>query len=100
MMNSRRSVNFIFDTIINIAAMLRNGPKGMIFSLSENKMIRATGKAIKVAKKIVHIDIGNPNTIPNKNINLMSPPPRDSFLKALSPIHFMAYIARKAPIPE
>lgn len=76
---SNKSVNWSFETIINIAAILRNGPKGIIFSLSENKMIKATGKAMKVAKNIVQIDIGNPNTIPNKNINFISPPPRDSF---------------------
>ena len=76
---SNKSVNWSFETIINIAAILRNGPKGIIFSLSENKIISATGKAMNVAKKIVQIDIGNPKTIPNKNIYFISPPPRDSF---------------------
>ena len=83
-----------------IAAMLKKGPKGITFSLSENRMSSATGKAIKVAKKMVQIDIGNPITKPKRNINLMSPPPRDSFLKALSPKILMAYIAKKAPTPE
>lgn len=83
-----------------IAAILKKGPKGIIFSLSENKISNATGKAIKVAKNIVQIDIGNPITNPKRNINLMSPPPSDSFLKALSPNILMAYIAKKAPTPE
>ena len=94
------SVKLIFETKIRIAAILKKGPKGIIFSLFENKIIMATGKAIKVAKKMVQIDIGNPNTKPNKNISLMSPPPRDSFLKALSPNNFKEYMAIKAPIPE
>ena len=38
--------------------MLKNGPKGIIFSLFENKIIKAMGKAINVAKNIVHRDKG------------------------------------------
>ena len=94
------SVKFNLDTNRRIAAMLKNGPKGITFSLSENKINKATGKAIKVAKKMVQIDIGKLKTKPNKNINLMSPPPNDSFLKTLSPNIFREYMAKNAPIPE
>lgn len=80
--------------------MLRNGPNGIIFSLLDSNIMIAIGKAMKVAKKIVQIDIEKPKTIPNRNINLISPPPKDSFLNTLSPSIFMAYITIKAPIPE
>ena len=93
------SVKLNFDTKRRIAAMLKNGPNGIIFSLSENKMNKAIGKAINVAKKIVQIDIGKPSTNPNKNINLISPPPRDSFLNALSPNILIPYIKMKDPTP-
>ena len=63
--------------------MLRNGPNGIIFSLLDSNIMIAIGKAMKVAKKIVQIDIGKPKTIPNRNINLISPPPKDSFLNTL-----------------
>ena len=94
------SVIFSLETKIIIAAILRKGPKGMIFSLLEKRIIKATGKAMNVARKIVIIAIGKSRTRPKRNINLMSPPPRDSFLKALSPRILIAYITKKAPIPE
>lgn len=97
--NSKTSIKSNLETNIIKAAILRKGPKGITLSLLEKRINKATGKAIKVAKKIVIIDIGKPNTKPNKNINFISPPPKDSFLKALSPKTLIKYIARKAPTP-
>ena len=44
------------DISINMADILKNGPKGMILSLLENSNKRAIGNAIKVAKNMVQTD--------------------------------------------
>ena len=87
------------DIWISIAAIAKKGPKGIKLSLLLKRIYIATGKAIKVAKNISHIAKGYPITIPNKNINLISPPPILSLLNNLSPINFITYIVTKARIP-
>ena len=60
----------------------------------------AIGNAINVARKILHIDSGQPITKPNKNINFISPPPILSLLNRWSPINLMTYIVIKAKIAD
>ena len=74
------SVNVNPHMYSNIAAMLKNGPNGIILSFFEIRRNSAIGKAINVAKKILHIDIAYPITNPIRNINFMSPPPSESCL--------------------
>ena len=52
----------------------------------------AIGKAIKVAKKISHIDKEYPSTRPNRNISFISPPPIESFLNKKFPNSLIKYI--------
>ena len=47
-----------FEIWINIAAIARNGPNGIRLSFLLSNMYIAIGKAINVAKKILHIDSG------------------------------------------
>ena len=47
-----------FEIWINIAAMARNGPNGIRLSFLLSNMYIAIGKAINVAKKILHIESG------------------------------------------
>ena len=68
------SVKFSLVTNTKMAAMLKKGPNGMMFSLSENNMTKEIGNAINVAIKILHMAIGNPITRPNKNISLNPDP--------------------------
>ena len=76
--------------------MARKGPKGIRLSLLLKRRYMAIGKAIKVAKKISHIDKEYPSTKPNRNISFISPPPILSLLNSLSPSNFIIYIVAKA----
>ena len=76
--------------------MARKGPKGIRLSLLLKRRYMAIGKAIKVAKKISHIDKEYPSTSPNRNISFISPPPILSLLKRRSPINLITYIVIKA----
>ena len=78
--------------------MLRNGPKGIILSLLVINITKAIGKAMNVAKKMLHIDKGYPKTKPIRNISLISPPPSDSCLNIISPIFFIANIVINDPV--
>ena len=60
-------------------AILKNGPKGIMLSFLLNNIYIAIGKAINVAKKMVQTLSGKPITNPERNINLISPPPSYSF---------------------
>ena len=51
------SVNVNPHMYSNMAAMLKNGPNGIILSFFEIRRNNAMGNAINVAKKILHIDI-------------------------------------------
>ena len=99
-------INFKTSSKVNpqiykiIAAILRNGPKGIILSFLKINKARAIGNAMKVAKNILHTDIGYPITKPTKNINLISPPPSDSCLKIRSPSFFISSIVINAPTPD
>ena len=55
---------------------------------------------MNVAKKILHTAIGYPSTNPTKNINFISPPPRDSCLNIKSPNFFIKSIVANEPIPD
>lgn len=81
-------------------AINKNGPYGMTLSLLLKYRINERGKAMKLDKKIVNKDIHGPTAHPTKNINLMSPPPNDSFLKMKFPKSINTYIKKKAPIPN
>ena len=93
------SAKFIPQIYKSIPDILRNGPKGIILSFLNSKRNKAIGKAIKVAKKILQIAIGYPITSPIRNINLMSPPPKDSCLNIMSPTFLTRYIVANEPKP-
>ncbi len=57
------------------------------------------GSAILLAKKIEKIPKTGCNTNPATNINLMSAPPNDSFLKIKFPSNIIKYIIKKVKIP-
>ena len=87
---------------INRHAPSKKGPYGITLSLLLKYKINDNGKAIKLDKKIVNKLIQGPNTQPMKNINLISPPPSDSFLKIKFPNNINKYIMikDKKPYPK
>ncbi len=93
------SVKVTPDIFIKIADIHRKGPKGIRLSLLLNRTYIAMGNAMNVARKIVNTAIGYPKTRPKRNINFISPPPSDSFLKSESPTNLTAYIVRNAKQP-
>ena len=72
-------------SIIIHAAQDRNGPNGIILLSSFINDITDIGRAIKAAINIATIDISKPNIKPKTNNNLISPPPKLSFLNITSP---------------
>ena len=93
----------VFTSILNITiikvAINKNGPYGITLSLLLKYKINDNGSAIKLDKKIVNKLIQGPNEQPMKNINLMSPPPKDSFLNIKFPSNINKYITTKDPTP-
>ena len=85
-------------TIIKVA-ISKKGPKGITLSLLLKYKINDKGRAIKLDKKIVNKLIQGPKEHPIKNINFISPPPKDSFLKIKLPNNISKYIIRNAPNP-
>ena len=81
-----------------IAAIAKNGPKGIswVFFIFSN--IKDIGSAINADKKTATMEIGKPNTKPNTANSFISPPPIDSFLNKKSPKIFNNNINTKAPI--
>jgi hypothetical protein len=94
-------VSKLKSTIISVA-ISKKGPYGITLSLLLKYKINDNGNAIKLDKKIVNKLIQGPNTHPIKNINLISPPPRDSFLKIKLPNNISKYITikDKKPYPK
>ena len=77
----------------------KKGPNGITFSFCLINNIIDIGSAIKLAKNIdTHPNNGS-NIRPNTNINFISPPPNDSFLKILFPIIIIKYMNRNKMIP-
>lgn len=90
---------FIWVSVMIIADIAKNGPKGIICSFFLYKTIRETGSPINEAKKIQITLIYGPKTNPNRNISFISPPPIDSFLNKKSPSFFSKNIIVKEIIP-
>ena len=63
----------------------KNGPKGTTCPSFKNKLTMAYGSARNVEKTKDNIAILYPRVSPIKKDNLISPPPSDSFLKAIFP---------------
>ena len=91
-------VSKLKSTIIRVA-ISKNGPYGITLSLLLKYKINDNGNAIKLDKKIVNKLIQGPNAHPIKNINLISPPPSDSFLKIKLPNNINKYITTNDKIP-
>jgi hypothetical protein len=62
--------------------------------------IKDIGRPTKDPTNIDKIDACHPKTNPNTNINLISPPPIDSFLNIKSPSNFIKNIIPNAIIPS
>ena len=82
---------------IIIADNDRYGPNGIMLLLFLTKLIIDNGSAMNDAINIVTIDISNPKTNPIKNNNLISPPPKLSFLNIQSPISLNKYRVKNEP---
>ena len=82
-----------------IAATAKYGPNGTSWLLSFFNIINEMGRPIIEAKNIDIKEFNNPSTNPKVNINLISPPPIDSFLKKKSPNNFISHIITKDIIP-
>ena len=63
-------------------------------------MNKEIGKAIKEAINIIKIPNKGDNTCPITNINLISPPPKDSFLNIILPSIIIAYINTNKHNPD
>lgn len=81
------------------APIHKKGPNGTIWVFLLFKITNEIGSPTIEPKNIVKIAFIYPKTSPKTNINFISPPPIDSFLKQKSPIFFIIYIVRKAQTP-
>ena len=72
--------------------MIRKGPKGINLVFFLNNIINEIGNAIKLPKNITNKLGSGDKTSPITNINLISPPPKDSFLNKKFPNNIIVYI--------
>ncbi len=84
---------------MQVKAIKRNGPKGIIFSLSLYKRNKEIGKAIKLPKKMENVPSKGSRMSPKTKSILTSPPPRLSFLNTFSPKTIIKYISPKRNMP-
>ena len=96
----RLFVNIILVKYINIQLINRKGPNGTKLTFLFKRIIRDTGSAKKLAIKRTNKPRIGLITSPNTNINLISPPPKLSFLNKKFPISITRYINKNKLIPD
>lgn len=85
---------------INIKLITRNGPKGTKLTFLFQSINNEIGNAKKLAKNITNSPSNGLITNPNTNINLISPPPKLSFLNKKLPKIIIKYITPNKHIPD